>query len=183
MSSDQALGRWQASVGSDAQQSGGESGELLRLKAGAPMGPVTSTGGSPSGKIVLLVDSNLRSRESRAKVMRTKGVHVDSVATADAARVRLATAKYNLVLVDLGRDVESAESLVNEIRANNSRQLVGFLVGSPLFIATSLSASNSRPHRTPAVPAAASRVEPSTPALNAIDFGQKIRDAEAKKIA
>ena len=183
MSTDQTAGRWTASIGNDSrQQSVQDPSQLLRLKAGAISAPA-STGSSPSGKTILLVDSNLRSRESRAKVLRTKGVHVDSVATADAARVRLAAATYNLVLVDLGRDVESAKSLVNEIRANNSRQLVGFLVGSPLFIATSLSASNSRLYRAPAVAAAASTVKPNTPALSATDFGQKIRDAEAQKIA
>jgi hypothetical protein len=101
-------------------------------------------------KTVLLVDSNLRSRHSRAKMMRTKGVHVDCVGSAEAARVRLSAEKYNLILVDLGSDTEIAESLVREIKGKNSRQLVGFLVGSPLFIVKSLGGAHPCPRPAPA---------------------------------
>lgn len=171
--------RWQASIGNDAQQQPQTAvpGEYPPAKAEAPVHSRASEG---KQKTILLVDSNLRSRESRAKVMRNKGVMVDCVASADAARVRLTVEKYNLILVDLGRDVDGAEALVQEIRTKNSRQLVGFLVGSPLFVASSLSGSNSRPRRTTA-PAPAAK--PSTPAVPGIDFGQKIRDAEAGKTA
>jgi CheY-like chemotaxis protein len=186
MNSDQTLGPWQASIGNDAQ------GHLHKAaptqqsarQAGTPM-PHPSMAGSIElrKKSILLVDCNVRSRESRAKVMRALGVHVDCVANAHAARARLAAETYNLILVDLGRDIDAAESLVHEIRTRNSRQLVGFLVGSPLFIATSLNTSNSRPRRAPAPPTGASVAKPSTPAFPATDFGQKIRDAEGKKIA
>jgi CheY-like chemotaxis protein len=125
----------------------------------------------------LLLDSNLRSRESRAKVMRDKGVQVDTVATADAARVRMGIQKYNLVLVDCGRDTETAETLVQEIRANNSRQLVGFLVGSPLFIARTLSGGNTyraQAHATVPMP------QKPAPAPEAKTLGQRIIEAEAE---
>jgi CheY-like chemotaxis protein len=129
-------------------------------------------------KSILLMDSNRQSRESRAKALRTHGVQVDCVADAAAARVRLAAEKYDLILVDPGRERESAELLVQGIRANNSRQLVGFLVGSPLFVAKSLGGgSNPRPPRPPATPAAAATA--NAPAIGGIDFGQRIRDAEA----
>jgi len=125
------------------------------------------------------VDSDIRSRETRARGMRAQGVRVDCVASAAAARVRLAAETYNLILVDPGCEVGDAESLVQEIRSRNSRQLVRFLVGGPLFVAKSLSGGNcaSGPQRVPAPGAAPDKQ--STPAAGGSDFGQKIRDAEA----
>ena len=132
-------------------------------------------------KTVLLVDPDRRSRESRAKVMRTLGVQVDCAANPGAARMRLANGRYNLVLVDPGDNPEAAESLVQEIKTNNSRQLVQFLIGKPLFVASSLSGHNLRPRRR-TVPAAAVVATP-LPVVTEIDFGQKIRDAEAAQKA
>jgi CheY-like chemotaxis protein len=186
MNSDQKPGRWQESIGNDAPQQPAKVENSLdpTTKTGMPIGPAASTGsGEWRKKTVLLVDSNLRSRESRAKVMRTLGVHVDCAASASAARVRLAAEKYNLILVDLGRDVDSAESLVHEIRARNSRQLVQFLVGSPLFVAATPNGHSSRPRRAPAPVPATSGQQSGTPAVAGIDFGQKVRDAEAEEIA
>jgi hypothetical protein len=148
-------------------------------KDGVTAGPPASAGyGELKKKTVLLVDANIRSREPRAKRMRTLGVNVDCADSISAARVRLAADKYNLILVDPGRDIEDAESLVDEIRAKNSRQLIQFLVGSPRFLATSLNGSSPRPMRTPAPIAAASVEKKSAPAARTFDFGQKIRDAE-----
>jgi CheY-like chemotaxis protein len=135
-------------------------------------------------KSILLVDSNRKSRETRAEIMRTHGVQVDCVVDAGAARVRLAAEKYDLILVDPGRERESAELLVQEIRANNSRQLVRFLVGGPLFVAKSLTdGSNPRPPRPPATPRVTAAEKPNAPATGGIDFGQRIRDAEAVRDA
>ena len=130
-----------------------------------------------SRKTILLVDSNLPSREARAKVMRARGIQVDYVSNAAAARERLAAETYNLVLVDPGRNVVAAETLVQEIRTLNSRQLVRFLVGSPLFVATSLNGNKPNPH--PAPPSSAVRRAPKAPGAGGIDFGQKVREAEA----
>jgi CheY-like chemotaxis protein len=177
---DPARGRWQVSIGDEAQQAPQEA---------APHSPASGPGESAvpkaiadavglRSKSVLLVDSDRQSRESRAKVMRTRGVQVDCVANADAARVRLAAEKYDLVLVDPGRQRETAESLVLEIRANNPRLLVRFLVGSPLFVAKSLS-GRSNPHPPAASPVATAE-QPSAPTGGSIDFGQRIRDTEAE---
>src|SRR5512146_2411997 len=169
MSSDETL-NWQASIGNGVQQ------------------PNNQTVSTPhrlskwASKTVLLIDSNVRSRESRAKVMRTLGVHVDCAATVDAARVRLAVGSYSLILVDLRPDVYSAEALVGEIRRRNSRQLVAFLVGSPLFVSTSL--RGTRPARRTLAPQPAGSInEPSTPGVSYVDFGQAVRDAEAERQA
>ncbi len=160
MSSIEALARWQASIGNKPEQPAAvpPTRQQQPPKAVAPMGSAAANALEWRNKTVLLVDSNLRSRESRAKVMRNKGVHVDCVGTADAARVRLAADKYNLILVDLGRDTALAEALVQDIRSKDSRQLVGFLVGSPLFVAKSLNDCNAKA-QAPAAPAIVSRPE------------------------
>ena len=177
-SGDLTLGRRQASIGKESQQSPPSGpGELLAPRAVADAVGLRS-------KSVLLLDVNPRSRESRAKIMRTRGVKVDCVGDADAARVRLTAGKYDLILVDPGRERESAESLVQEIRANNPRQLVGFLVGSPRFVVKSLTGDGTpRPTRPPATPPVAAAETPNAPAAGGIDFGQRIRDAEAVRDA
>ncbi len=133
-------------------------------------------------KLVLLVDVNSRSRDSRAKIMRALGVTVHSAATVRSARLKLASEKYSLVLVDLGSDDKGAESLAQEIKLKDPRQRVAFLVGSPLFLATSLDAKRKRTTSRPASRVAAPVRAPDTPAAK-FDFGQKIRDAEAKQVA
>lgn len=139
-------------------------------------------------KTVLLIDVDSVTREARSKVMRKLGVTVHCAASVAAAQQKLDSGTYNLVLVDLGSDVEGAKALVEEIRGKNSRQLVAFLVGSPLFVATSLDgqpgvapkahAPQTHVPQTAPVPKA-----PDPPRSNVFDFGQKIRDAEAKEIA
>jgi len=131
-------------------------------------------------KLVLLVDTNSRTRESRAKIMRALGVTVHCAASAGTAHSRLATAKYNLVLVDLGRDLDGAELLAKEIKDKNPRQRVAFLVGRPLYVATSLKRDGlSRQH--PPVESIQQKTKSST--VTGSDFGQKIRDAEAEQAA
>jgi CheY-like chemotaxis protein len=131
-------------------------------------------------KTVLLIDVDSTSREARSKVMRALGVTVHCAATVTGARQKLESGSYNLILVDLGSEVEAAKAFVEEIRTKNPRQLVAFLVGSPLFVATSL---DGQPVAQPK--ARAPRTEPvhkaDPPASSVFDFGQKIRDAEASR--
>jgi CheY-like chemotaxis protein len=186
MTDEPTLGRWQVSIGNEAPQS--PQIAAPHSTASGPTEPVAPRAIPDAvglrSKSVLLVDSNRQSRESRADILRTRGVQVDCVADADAARVRLATEKYDLILVDPGRERESAESLAQEIRATNSRQLVGFLVGSPLFVVKSLNgASSPRPPRPPATPPVAAGQTPNASAAGGIDFGQRIRAAEAVRDA
>ncbi len=129
-------------------------------------------------KTVLLVDSNRLSRDSRAKIMRAMGVRVECAPTAEAAREHLKSGTYNLILVDPGSDITATESLVKDIKAANSRQLVGFLIGRPLFVATSLK-SKPRPVREPAITIPAIAAAP--PISPADDFGRRVRDAEAEQ--
>ncbi len=184
MNNVQAL-RSEVGIGPDPRQSSSVAtpGQAAPRRPDAPAGPAVSAGSVDAGKkLILLVDSDLRSRESRAKIMRTLGLCVDCAADAGAARARLAAKTYNLVLIDLGRDATAAEALVHEIRTRNSRQLVRFLVGKPLFIATSVSGANPRPRPKPAPAPVAAAEKPRAPAAAALDFGQKIRDAEAAQL-
>lgn len=179
MDNESSHGRSQASMGNNAPST---SHETMPQPAPGPSEPISpATGADNPGlrmKAVLLVDLNRKSRESRAKVMRARGVRVDCAADFGAARVRLVADRYNLVLVDPGRERESAEALVKEIRTSNSRQLVGFLVGSPRFVVKSLSTGASRP-RPPVMPPAIDAGS-GTPTAGSTDFGPRIRDAEAE---
>ena len=133
-------------------------------------------------KLVLLMDVDSETRESRAKAMRNLGVTVHCASTARGARVKLEANAYDLILVDFGADSESADAWVRQIRENNPRQLVAFLVGSPMFVATSRdgklarSASARKATRPGTVPKA-------TSPRRAFDFGQQIKDAEANEAA
>jgi CheY-like chemotaxis protein len=160
--------RWQASIGNETD----------RLQAKAAIPTVRNAAPAVPGwesRIILLVDSNPRTRESRAKEFRARGVIVHCAADANTARARTASAAYNLVLVDLGQDCEAAEKLVQEIRANNPRQRAAFLVGSPLYVASSLKRSSTQRARLPETASVLPTRKPE--ALS--DFGQRVKDAEA----
>lgn len=165
MNEKQSSSLWQASIGNDA----GIHDETTA--ANATIKPKLASA-DLLNKVVLLVDSNPRTRESRAKVLRTMGVTVHSAANAASARARLENSRFNLILVDLGRDVEGAESLVAEIRLKNHKQRVAFLVGKPLYVASALRREVSAPPAAVKVPFEASE----TPALT--EFGKRIKDAE-----
>ncbi len=179
MNADQAVSGVLPIDAKKAQQSPAAAAQQAPPKAGAPSASVVGTASLDwKKKSVLLVDSNLRSRESRAKMMRSMGVRVECAPNADAARTRLASEKYNLILVDLGRDTDAAESLVSGIRNRSPRQLVGFLVGSPLFVAASLGGGRFLPKRTPAPAAEIPVLKPDEP-LATTSVGQTIKDAQA----
>jgi CheY-like chemotaxis protein len=171
--------QWQASVESAQQlQHAAAHGAKRPAKATAATQPRPAAIPGSGQKSVLLVDSNRRSREARAKVMRTMGVRVECAGNAGTARVRLANEKYNLILVDLGEDVAAAESFVTEIRTRDSRQLVGFLVGSPLFVAQSLDGKSGTPISIGRPATAQTAPEPEPPGS---DSNQKTRIGETEQ--
>ncbi len=132
-------------------------------------------------KTVLLIDFDPGTREARSKVMRGMGVTVHCAASMTGARQKLEAGSYDLVLLDLGPDVEAAKSLAQEVKARNSRQLVAFLVGRPLYVSMTLDGSPvASKVRAPRV---ATVHKSEAPAASVFDFGQKIREAETKRIA
>ena len=117
--------------------------------------------------------------------MRTLGVTVHCASDAASAQVRMESGAYNLILVDLGRDRRGAESLVEAIKLKSPRQLVAFLVGSPLFVATSLAGKSERSPRVapPLRPIPVVNTPVVNTPVNTFDFGQRIKEAEAEDIA
>jgi hypothetical protein len=69
---------------------------------------------------------------------------------------------------------------VQGIKMKNARQLVGFLVGRPLFVATTLSGRSPRPQSAASPIRTVVAEKPSTAAA---DFGQNVREAEAAQLA
>lgn len=138
-----------------------------------------STGASSwTRKTVLLVDVDARTREARARVLRTLGAEVHSAASLPEARLQLKSASYSIVLLDFGGDRATAEELAGEIHDQKPRQLVALLVGSPHFIAKPFARNTEpRPVRVPAKPP-----EGGGEATE-LDFGQRIRAAEAAQSA
>ncbi len=171
MSEDQE-GQWKASIGNPAG--------LEQIKAGESTTPTAakaaSQGAEWKNKAVLLVDINPATRDSRAKMLRSFGVKVQCASDAGTALLQLTSAAYNLVLVDLGRDIEGAESLALEIKTKIPRQLVAFLIGSPLYLAASPRIAGTGQQRS----SVALVKPPVVKSDTASDFGQKIKAAEAE---
>ena len=88
-------------------------------------------------KTILIVDVHADSRDSRSTTMRTLGVVVHSAASAETAMSRFGLRPYDLVLIDLGSNIKGAENLAKALRAKKPCVVVGFLIGSPLFVARS----------------------------------------------
>jgi CheY-like chemotaxis protein len=94
---------------------------------------------STVGQSVLLVDVNLRRRESRAAHLRKLGAVVDCASNATTALQKFGATTYRLVLIDLER--AAAEQLAGEIRLKDPKQLVGFMVEGPTLISKTLAAA------------------------------------------
>jgi hypothetical protein len=128
-------------------------------------------------KTVLLVDVDGRSREARAQVLRTLGAEVHSAASAQEARLQLNAGSYSIVLLDFGGDRAGAEKFAGEIQERKPAQLVALLVGSPNFVAKPFRKAEPRPV------AAAPRPPEAAGAAPELDFGERIRAAEAAQTA
>ena len=88
----------------------------------------------PFGKTVLLVDSQQKPREIRARRLRTYGILVHTAASIQEARVHLAMNSCDLVLLGTREDPEAAIAFRQEIRQQNPKQRVAFLVGPPRYL-------------------------------------------------
>jgi response regulator RpfG family c-di-GMP phosphodiesterase len=86
------------------------------------------------GKRVLLVDSNQKLREARAHRLNMYGIAVASVSTVQQARFCMRNKSYDLVLLATRADPEAAIVFRREIRQQNPKQRVAFLVGPPRYL-------------------------------------------------
>ncbi len=86
------------------------------------------------GKTVLLVDSNERLGQIRARVLRQYGITVATASTVEEARARLKGSAYHLVLVAPRKNPAKAIQLQREIKRLHPEQRVAFFVGPPKYI-------------------------------------------------
>ena len=86
------------------------------------------------GKTVLLVDSDQKLGEMRARRLRLYGITVHTALTVEAARARLDGSAYHLVLVAPRERPEEAIQFHREIKRLHPTQRVAFCVGPPKYI-------------------------------------------------
>lgn len=86
------------------------------------------------GKTVLLVDSNQKLSEMRARRLRLYGITVHTVGTVEEARARLEGNAYTLVLVAPRENPEDAIQFHREIKRLHPAQKVAFFVAPPKYI-------------------------------------------------
>ena len=123
-------------------------------------------------RTVLLADSNSRSRELRCKAFLTLGADVQAAESADAALMQYRNGTFDLVLIDLRGDIDSAEVLASSVRAINAHQKISFLVGG----STLLSTLQRKGSQKSAVATRNGTKENSPPTQS--DFGRRIMEAE-----
>ena len=128
-----------------------------------------------SNRSILLVDVHKDSRDIRAENMRKLGATVDCVSNSDSALSQFGPGLYRLVLIDLGNNVDGAEQLARDIRLKHPKQMVGFLIGAPTFIARNLTRKAVKPISIPVGP-----TEPVVSQPDESDFGRSVREAEQR---
>jgi len=88
----------------------------------------------PFGKTVLLVDSDQRLRDMRARRLRLYGITIHTVGTVEEARALLEANTYSLVLVAPRNNSAEVIQFHREIRRRHPTQRVAFCVGPPKYI-------------------------------------------------
>ena len=91
-------------------------------------------GTDPLGKRVLLVDSDQKLGEVRARRLRLYGIAVHTASSIQEARLSLRMHSYHLVLLAARENPEAAIVFRREIRQYNPKQRVAFLVGPPRYL-------------------------------------------------
>jgi hypothetical protein len=88
----------------------------------------------PFAKTVLLVDSNEKLGQIRARRLRLYGITVYTVGSIEEARARLKGSAYHLILLAPRENPEEAIQFHREIKLLHPEQRVGFFVGPPKYI-------------------------------------------------
>jgi len=88
------------------------------------------------GKTVLLLDSNQKLREMRARRLRLYGISVHTIGRVEEARACLEGNTYNLVLVAPRKNPDEVIEFHREINRLYPAQRVAFLVGPPKYISS-----------------------------------------------
>ena len=88
----------------------------------------------PSRKTVLLLDSNAERRSLRQEVLGLHGIEVVGASDLAEANTIWQRDRYDLVLIDIRRDYHGSLARRDEIKKENPKQLVAFLVGQPEYV-------------------------------------------------
>ncbi len=86
------------------------------------------------GKRVLVLDDNPKAQQVRIVSLSKYGVEVHTVGTIEEARSRLRDDIYDLVLIATRKNPEQAIAFRQDIRRQDPKQRVAFLVGPPHYI-------------------------------------------------
>jgi CheY-like chemotaxis protein len=85
-------------------------------------------------KNVLIIDSNEAMQTLRARVLRSRGVHVHTAKTVTEARLLWVPDFFDLVLLDVRQKSREAVEFWRTIRRQHPRQRIRFLVGPPMYL-------------------------------------------------
>ena len=85
-------------------------------------------------KNVLIIDGNAAMQKLRARVLRSRGVHVHTAKSAAEAALLWVPDFFDLVLLDVRQRSKEAVEFWRTIRRQHPRQRISFLVGPPTYL-------------------------------------------------
>lgn len=85
-------------------------------------------------KNVLIVDGNESMQKMRARVLRSRGVHVHTAKSVTEAELLWVPDFFDLVLLDVRQRSKEAVEFWRTIRRQHPRQRISFLVGPPTYL-------------------------------------------------
>ena len=85
-------------------------------------------------KNVLIMDGNEAMQKLRARVLRSRGVHVHTAKSVAEAELLWVPDFFALVLLDVRQRSEEAVEFWRTIRRQHPRQRISFLVGPPTYL-------------------------------------------------
>jgi CheY-like chemotaxis protein len=85
-------------------------------------------------KHVLIVDGNETMQKLRARVLRSRGVHVHTSKSVTEAELLWVPDFFDLVLLDVRQRSKEAVEFWRTIRRQHPRQRISFLVGPPTYL-------------------------------------------------
>ena len=87
-----------------------------------------------SRKNVLIIDGNEAMQTLRARVLRSRGVHVHTAKNVTEAALLWVPDFFDLVLLDVRQRSKEAVEFWRTIRRQHPRQRIRFLVGPPTYL-------------------------------------------------
>jgi CheY-like chemotaxis protein len=85
-------------------------------------------------KNVLIIDGNEAMQQLRARVLRSRGVHVHTAKSVAEAQLLWAPDFFDLVLLDVRQRSKGAVACWRTIRRQHPGQRIRFLVGPPTYL-------------------------------------------------